>query len=221
MISIYSNYLLKKLNISVKEVSKNEKLLKEYIKLSIEKEGVAYPYSYINEQGKCYVFTKNNKIIGGYCLIMKPPFRVIEFVKQVDTEHEKTLSGINEKRCIEAGGLWMEPSSNNVLLGNLLWANIYKNIMKTGKQDIIFGYCNERKGLTRHYSKIRPKNLFRGTVDSSKESIKTHSNISAEYTTRTNFIIGSYRIAFERLVIRNKKNRGVIKYQKKLNTEVL
>ena len=214
MIGLYLKYQMKKLNISVREVSQNEELRNKYIDLTAEIEGVKYPQDYISKQGKCFVFLQDEKIIGGYSFFTKPPFRSIEFARLLKADLG-ALNKLDEKEdFVEIGGVWMAPDDSTLAFGVLIWADMYKRVSKLKKKYIVYGYSLEKRGLVKFYQKLSPIIIYRGDLNGNDSTSRTHKRVSIEFTTMKNFVRACLKLLYARVIRKAKKYRSIVEIRK-------
>jgi hypothetical protein len=122
------------------------------------------PRDYL-EKGKvvaCY--SDEGDMVGGYALILKPPFRAVELIPEEVRSGSSVLKRIPGDSMFEINGLWLSPRARKHKASFRLWIRLYCDAIRTGKSHFIYAYDLDNGSLERLYSICRPEILFRGQV---------------------------------------------------------
>lgn len=136
--------------------------LLQYINYTEAHLGVRFPLEYLRQGRVMGFFDKNHKLAGGYSLILKGPFRVLESLPETIKTAHPILSKIKESSICEITGLWLSPELkyNNTSLH--LWLRFYRNILFLRKKYFVYAYTFGKRSLGRLYSNMRPYIIFQG-----------------------------------------------------------
>jgi hypothetical protein len=132
---------------------------------------VRYPLEYLKRSRVIALVIENfngdiDKIIGGYIIAPKPPFRVIEQLPAQVVAGHAELQKYRHK-CLELTGLWMHPHIRGGRLRFRLWWKLLTDLLGfviQGKSHFVYSYDAANKKLGEMYSLSNPSRIFEGTV---------------------------------------------------------
>jgi hypothetical protein len=132
---------------------------------------VRYPLDYMKRSRVVALVIENlngeiEKIVGGYIIAPKPPFRVIEQLPIQIVQNHTDLQKYWHQ-CLELTGLWMNPHIRGGRLRFRLWWNLFVDLLGfgiQGKSHIVYSYDAANKKLGDMYSLSKPCRIFEGTV---------------------------------------------------------
>ncbi len=142
-------------------VLKKDADLLEFQKYCAEFLHIDYPLECL-KRSKVRAFLKNDKIVGGYILTLKPPFRVLESLPdEVKSSHLAFKREILEN-SMEVTGLWLNPEVRGKRENFKFWLQLYADLSFTNKKYLFYAYGLEKKHLQKIYSLMNPKIIYRG-----------------------------------------------------------
>lgn len=119
---------------------------------------VLLPLEYLN-QGKVYgLFNKSGEICGGFALITKPPFRVLDSIPNFEgLDFDPQL-----KHTCEITGVWLSSEKRTKLSSLKFWTNIMMKVVTSNKKYFVYAYSTRKTGLQKIYAKANPEVIFKG-----------------------------------------------------------
>ncbi len=121
--------------------------------------GVDFPDAYFSQGFIRAIKNSKGRIIGGFALITKPPFRTLSSLP------ENFSHNLNENELFEITALWLEPKIGNGIPSCFLWYQLCKDILcLKSKKRCIYAYDLSNKKLARLYSYSDPTEVYRGKV---------------------------------------------------------
>lgn len=128
----------------------------EYQALTERWLGIRYPMDYL-ETSKVYLARDERGCpVGGYCLRLKPPYRVLESLPAPSTP----LTG----KTVELTGLWFQPDDPRPNGRVRFWARLCGSLLRHAYKNVVFAYSLSKPGLAKTYANARPTVLFSGVT---------------------------------------------------------
>lgn len=129
--------------------------LRTYQNILAEKISVRFPIEYL-ERSHVRLLRLHGEILGGYTIVLKGPFRVVESLP------DEIQAQLTTKKLCEATGMWLSPKVSNPLIVSRFWLQFCLDLLFSGKSECIYSYSLRSSRLTKVYSYSEPKILFRG-----------------------------------------------------------
>lgn len=131
----------------------------EIYRHAIEKHiDVLLPLEYL-KQGKVYgYFNEHNEICGGFTIITKAPFRVLDSIPNF----EKFKNDPHLNKTAEITGVWLSKKDKRKFASLKFWSNLILTVMTSKKKYFVYAYSTKKTGLQNIYSRANPEVLFRG-----------------------------------------------------------
>lgn len=132
---------------------------------------VKYPQEYLSRARVVALVSEGplgevDKILGGYIIASKPPFRVLEQLpRQVVEGNAELAARIN--RCLELTGLWIHPQLRCGRLRFQLWWSLFMDTLKEcmrGRHFLLYSYDSSKKKLGEMYQFSKPSRIYEGRV---------------------------------------------------------
>lgn len=142
------------------EVLKKDEDLLEYSNQTRSLIQVRLPLEYLKRSKVVAYRSDTGKIIAGYCLALKPPFRAMQPVPE--GLHE-TL-GVSTGKILEVNGLWIDSKLRGGFFAVKFWIRFLLHLIGTNKLYIIYSYSSKKVALARFYSMANPRRIWRGDV---------------------------------------------------------
>lgn len=143
-------------------VLKDEQSLAAYSILTEKHISVRFPVEYLQKSRVVALFNEAGEICGGYVLVLKGPFRVIQSLPESVRDHSPDLQRIAPKQLFELTGLWLSPKVTSKPVVLSFWLRLYFDILSTRKSHFVYAYSLNKKSLSRIYGVVNPRVIFRG-----------------------------------------------------------
>lgn len=132
---------------------------------------VKYPQDYLRRSHVMAIVSENpfgeiDKILGGYIIASKPPFRVLEQLPRQVIEANAELAG-RMGRCLELTGLWIHPQLRCGRLRFQLWWRLFMDTLREclhGRHFLLYSYDASKKKLGEMYQFSKPSRIYEGRV---------------------------------------------------------
>jgi hypothetical protein len=156
-------------------VLKTDSELKEFQGHVKREINIEFPLQYL-KQGFVRAFKNSKgKMVGGYALILKGPFRTLDSI-----ESNKTVNSLNHSETMEVTALWLDRSLRSGIASVCFWLRFSRDAStQPGKKYCVYAYDLDNEKLKRLYSLASPTVLYRGETkklegmkSSGKESIE-------------------------------------------------
>jgi hypothetical protein len=144
---------------SYEVLTKNEDLL-EYSDQTKHLIQVRLPLEYLKRSKVVAYRGDAGKIIAGYCLALKQPFRALQPVPEVLRETIECSIG----KILEVNGLWIDSQYRGGFFAIRFWISFLWNLIGTNKRYIIYSYGSQKKALARFYGMANPTKIWAGDV---------------------------------------------------------
>ncbi len=169
-------------------------------------EGVRYPTAYVRDQAEAWGLYIDDKLVGGYLIVVKGPFRTTIYLKAQNIVHH-----YRDDELIELGGVWIEEAFRSKKYSTSIWLHMVSRIQAHSKPYVIFGYNLSRSGLQKLYAAGNPHILFRGAV--SNGEIRSHSTASIEVinasSAKTKIILKAFARIIRLPLVKSKKIKSI------------
>lgn len=147
--------LNKKRSIHVKLLTKNSEI-KQLIEIFSNYTGVTLPISYCQQGKNFFVFDSCEKIVGGFSIIVNPPFRFLDLLPNQETF--KSSLDIND--CFEVNAFFVDDLRYLKLVLIELFRYIKNDV---NKNTLLLFFDNQRKSLNQMWKKrLKPKKIHEG-----------------------------------------------------------
>ncbi len=127
----------------------------EHVKQQIN---IEFPLQYF-KQGFIRAFKNSKgKMVGGYALILKGPFRTLESIKC-----HKAASSLDPAETMEVTALWLDRSLRSGISSTQFWLKFSRDVAtRPGKKYCVYAYDLHNEKLKKLYSMASPTVLYRG-----------------------------------------------------------
>jgi hypothetical protein len=126
----------------------------------VERRGASIPLDYLKNAQVFGVFDAGNRMLAGYIINTKHPFRLLDFVP---LESRSTILAQN-KQILENGCeltcAWRLPELSSIFMSIRFWPHALCHTVKTRKHFFIGG--SSKKGLDKFYTQVGPSILYMG-----------------------------------------------------------
>lgn len=170
---------------------------------------VLLPLSYL-KQGQVYgYFNKKGDLIGGFALINKGPFRVLDSIP----DFEGLKLDPHLKHTTEVTGVWLSCEGRDKYASLKYWLTIMTKVLTSRKKYFVYAYSSKKTHLEKIYSRANPIVLFRGetkllpgmtSVDHESVEVVIKSRIIIQALKNPDFFV-------KRLNFKKKKKKTFIK----------
>ena len=123
---------------------------------------VRFPLDYLRNGKVVAYYSKDGRMLGGYALISKPPFRVIESLPEEVRSRHPALQRLAKTSLFEITGLWLAPELQLKRASFVLWLRLYRDAIALGKSHFVYAYSLTKPSLGRLYRVCHPEVVFRG-----------------------------------------------------------
>jgi hypothetical protein len=144
-------------------VLKNELDLLEFQKYCAEFLHIDYPLECL-QRSKVRAFIKNEKIVGGFILTLKPPFRVLESLPEAVKATHAAFKRETLENSMEVTGLWLNPMVRGKRENFKFWMQLYTDLSFSNKKYLFYAYGLDKKHLQKIYSLMNPTVIYRGAT---------------------------------------------------------
>ena len=141
---------------------KDEHSLQRYITLTEKFLSIRFPMEYLKKSKVVACIDDEGEIAGGYMIVLKAPFRVVDSLPDSILEHHSHLHSMDQDSMIELTGLWLSPKVTHKITVFTFWLRLYWDIVRTKKKYIVYAYSLKKSALGKIYSVANPTILFRG-----------------------------------------------------------
>ncbi|MCK5073833.1 MAG: hypothetical protein KAQ98_10435 [Bacteriovoracaceae bacterium] len=162
---------------NVHELNHFQKLTQSYI-------DVLLPLEYLKRSKVIICENKHGEICGGFVIVMKGPFRVIDSIPEFDHESWKNKL----KDTAEITGLWLDSDFSKRTSSLKFWLKVYSEMILTRKKYFTYAWSLKKPKLGEIYSHANPTVLFRGATKI-LPGMKEADNESVELVRRTNLVL--------------------------------
>ncbi|MFN2286923.1 MAG: hypothetical protein ABR578_01175 [Chromatocurvus sp.] len=160
--------------------------LERYRQLTAQQIGVLYPREYL-AAGKVFVcLNDDGEIVGGYAVILDPPFRAIESIPKA--ERWRVLDALWDVRfpICELTGLWLAPGYRGSRQTLALWRHISLVPRRYRRQTVVYAYSADKPDLGRLYGSLDSRVLYRGmTVQLEGMAAPGFESVEMAFSART------------------------------------
>jgi hypothetical protein len=168
--------------------------------------GVKLPTDYAKNSKIIGAFL-HERLVGGYMLVLFPPFRSQLFVPDRIKKSEKFFAN-SPYDMMEINGLWISSSLKDPKLQMSVWFRLVSDIFLSKKKYVLLLRDARNQTMGRLLGLAKPKVLYEG-APTVMAGDQTHSRIQLSYTSRWNIIVNSYKYWLE-LRHRQKRARSYI-----------
>jgi hypothetical protein len=152
-------------------VLQNDEELLQFSQMTAPFVGVTYPLEYLKRSKVTALVSRSangdtQKILGGYIVSMKGPFRVIEQLPPHVLASKPHLHARLEK-ALELTGLWIHPAMSCGTTRFRLWWRLFMDVLKQSmmrRHYFVYSYDSNKDKLGQMYSLSKPEMIFRGQV---------------------------------------------------------
>jgi sugar phosphate isomerase/epimerase len=136
--------------------------LEQYRSLTAQHIGVQFPVEYLNK-GKVYIIRdKDRQIVGGFAMILEPPFRAIESIPK----HERwrvldELWRVGFSLC-ELTGFWLASDHRGKREALAFWQRMMLALREHKRTSLVYAYNVDNPKLAQLYGIMNPRELYRG-----------------------------------------------------------
>ncbi|MCP5345486.1 MAG: hypothetical protein R3F41_04295 [Gammaproteobacteria bacterium] len=178
--------------------------------------GVQLPLPYVLANKVVGAFLQK-RLVGGYIIVTKPPFRSTMFVPDSIKNTDKFFK-LDPYDMMEVNGVWISPTLKTAKLQFSVWKNLLKDVFFSGKKYVLLMRNAKNKNVDHIHSLTNPTLLYMGTP-SLIQGLSTHQEISISFTTRWKLVRGfhSYWNEYKK---REKRQRRPIFSTPRINTVV-
>ncbi len=131
--------------------------LEHFAKMTDKFIDVLLPLDYLKRSKVIGCFNKD-RLCGGFVIVLKGPFRVVESIPGVFKYPKK----FKEKETAEVTGLWLNSELVKGGYGAFFWIKLIKELIFSGKKNFVYAYSLKKSHIGRMYSPARPTVFFRG-----------------------------------------------------------
>jgi hypothetical protein len=123
-----------------------------------QKIDVLLPLEYLKRSRVVACFDEFDEIAGGFVLVLKPPFRVIDSIP----DGAGMPLGVSPDSVAELTGLWMSRryAQRHGSVG--LWVRMFREVLTCSKTNFVYAYSLRKPKLADLYAGGRPVVLYRG-----------------------------------------------------------
>lgn len=125
---------------------------------------VKFPMAYWQHCQVIGCHNSEQKLIGGYALVLEPPFRSLMVLSKVPEAYEQFCRAVPLDRLAEVTGLWAESKvmsrHDRVKFGQTMVRALYE----CDRDYFLYVYNLDRPYLQKLYARTNPKVLFRGLL---------------------------------------------------------
>ncbi|RZA08020.1 MAG: hypothetical protein EOP11_06120 [Proteobacteria bacterium] len=143
-------------------VLKEESDLKEYAALTNRFLSIQFPLEYLKRSRVTAYVDENDRILGGYMLVLEGPYRVVDSLPDEARAREPRFAADKLHQGFEVTGLWMSPAVRDRRTNLLFWLRMYKDMLTLGRKWLVYAYSLDKPGLGRLYSVAKPSVVYRG-----------------------------------------------------------
>ncbi|MES3037600.1 MAG: hypothetical protein V4736_06805 [Bdellovibrionota bacterium] len=141
----------------------SDKDLLHYQQETAKRLGVHFPLEYLKRSHVVGLRDNKGELQGGYALVIKGPFRVIDQIPQEVVQNDPELQKKLNK-AMEITGLWLDASVRGGMSRSMLWLNLFFDVLLSGKSHFVYSYDAESKKLGQVYSVCSPSLIYKGPV---------------------------------------------------------
>ena len=156
--------------------------------------GVRLPMDYARNS-KLVVVRQNDKLVAGYMIVTKPPFRSIAFVPDgVAIKNSFFRNSIHD--MIEVNGFWISPAVKSPYSQLRIWWQLAFDVFSERKNFVLLMRNEKNSNMQKFFCMVNPTNLYLGSPQlMAGES--SHEKISVSYCTRWQLVKNLHRYAWE------------------------
>ncbi|MBT3980848.1 MAG: hypothetical protein HOE90_05800 [Bacteriovoracaceae bacterium] len=162
----------------------SEKEINTYREMTSVQVDVLFPIEYLKRSRVVVWMDHEGVIKGGFVIVTKPPFRVLESIPQRVRNH----LDVEPFECVEVTGLWLHHSLENKRDSARFWLKLYREVWSMKKENIIYAYDIKKKKLKNIYQKGKPEVLYKG-ITIRLQGMKTSEVESVEMVRRKNVLL--------------------------------
>ncbi len=158
-------------------------LLRYFSELFFNHVKVRLPLDYLSNVYTYLIYnTTNNKIVGGYAIIYKPPFRFIDLLPQhIKSEQSFLTKSLDD--FYEVNGFFVEDSSFTFDILEKLLSTI---LCLEKKYLLLFYDLNNKKIHNTWQKNLNPILIYSGQPNTEADNLKSHKNIYFGYVKQEN-----------------------------------
>ncbi|OFZ21807.1 MAG: hypothetical protein A2202_00465 [Bdellovibrionales bacterium RIFOXYA1_FULL_36_14] len=136
------------------ELDRFRKLTNKYIH-------VLFPMDYLAKSRVFGCYDSWQRLCGGFVLVMKGPFRVLESIPSHIEKHQD----LDLDKACEVTGLWFSPAAKDRSKSIVFWLRLYLEIIKTQKKFLVYAFSMSKPQIGKMYEPAKPVRLFEGQTN--------------------------------------------------------
>jgi len=148
---------------------------------------VLFPIEYLERSRVFCCYDSQNRICGGFVLVMKGPFRVLDSIPTGSDAH-----GLNMNKTCEVTGLWFVPSAKDRSKSIKFWGRLYLELLRTQKNNFVYAFSMSNPQIGKMYEPARPVRLFKGKTEI-LPGMDDYDNEVVEYVKKSNLYLFPFR----------------------------